>query len=64
MRIGVFADVHDHLDHLRQAVKRFNRERVEAVLFRGGLGSTFSVPPTRTGLGKMFAPRNCCSSTR
>ena len=33
MRIGIFADVHDHLAHLRLAVERFNKERVELVLF-------------------------------
>jgi putative phosphoesterase len=47
MRIGIFADVHDHLDHLRQAVRRFNLERVELVLFAGDLVSTISVPPLR-----------------
>ena len=47
MRIGVFADVHDHLDHLRQAVKRFNSEQVELVLFAGDLVSTISIPPLR-----------------
>jgi putative phosphoesterase len=47
MRIGIFADVHDHLDHLRQAVKRFNSERVDLVLFAGDLVSTISVPPLR-----------------
>ncbi len=47
MRIGVFADVHDHLDNLRVAVERFNQEQVEAVLFAGDLVSTFAVPPLR-----------------
>jgi len=47
MRIGVFADVHDHLDNLRLAVERFNHEQVEAVLFAGDLVSTFAVPPLR-----------------
>ena len=47
MRIGVFADVHDHLDNLRVAVERFNDEQVEAVLFAGDLVSTFAVPPLR-----------------
>jgi uncharacterized protein len=47
MRIGVFADVHDHLDNLRLAVARFNHEQVEAVLFAGDLVSTFAVPPLR-----------------
>ncbi|MDA0284379.1 MAG: metallophosphoesterase [Planctomycetota bacterium] len=47
MRIGVFADVHDHLDNLRLAVERFNLEQVELVLFAGDLVSTFTVPPLR-----------------
>lgn len=47
MRIGIFADVHDHLDNLRTAVARFNEENVEVVLFAGDLVSTFTVPPLR-----------------
>jgi putative phosphoesterase len=47
MRIGIFADVHDHLDNLRKVVARFNDEKVEVVLFAGDLVSTFAVPPLR-----------------
>jgi uncharacterized protein len=47
MLIGVFADVHDHLDHLRLAVERFNVAGCEVVLFAGDLVSTFAVPPLR-----------------
>ncbi len=47
MRIGIFADVHDHLDNLRRAVDLFNEEQCETVLFAGDLVSTFSVPPLR-----------------
>jgi putative phosphoesterase len=47
MLIGVFADVHDHLDHLRLAVERFNASGCELVLFAGDLVSTFAVPPLR-----------------
>ena len=47
MRIGIFADVHDHLAHLRLAVEQFNKERVELVLFAGDLVSTIAVPPLR-----------------
>ncbi len=47
MRIGIFADVHDHLDNLRRAVDLFNEEQVELVLFAGDLVSTFAVPPLR-----------------
>jgi len=52
MRVGIFADTHDHLDHLRLAVERFNAERVELVLFAGDLVSTICVPPLR----KLKAP--------
>jgi putative phosphoesterase len=52
MKIGIFADVHDHLDNLRNAVDRFNAESVELVLFAGDLVSTFAVPPLR----KLKAP--------
>ncbi len=47
MLVGVFADVHDHLDHLRLAVDRFNQAGCEVVLFAGDLVSTFTVPPLR-----------------
>jgi putative phosphoesterase len=47
MRVGIFADVHDHLDHLRRAVEQFNKEQVELVPFAGDLVSTISVPPLR-----------------
>lgn len=47
MRLGLFADVHDHLDHLRRAVEVFNAAACETVLFAGDLVSTFAVPPLR-----------------
>lgn len=47
MRIGVFADSHDHLDHIRRAVDVFNREGCELVVFTGDLVSSFAVPPLR-----------------
>ena len=47
MRLGIFADVHDHLDNLRRAVELFNVEACETVLFAGDLVSTFAVPPLR-----------------
>jgi uncharacterized protein len=56
MRIGIFADVHDHLDHLRLAVERFNAERVELILFAGDFVSTITVPPLR----KLKAPVVAC----
>ncbi len=47
MRIGIFADSHDHLENLRQTVEVFNRAHCEIVLFAGDLVSTFAVPPLR-----------------
>jgi putative phosphoesterase len=47
MRIGIFADSHDHLDHIRKAVDLFNREECELVVFAGDLVSSFAVPPLR-----------------
>ncbi len=47
MLIGLFADTHDHLDHIRLAVQRFNAARCDVVLFAGDLVSTFAVPPLR-----------------
>ena len=45
MRIGIFADSHDHLDHIRNAVTVFNDSQCEAVIFAGDLVSTFAIPP-------------------
>jgi putative phosphoesterase len=47
MRLGLFADVHDHLEHLRRAVELFHAAGCETVLFAGDLVSTFAVPPLR-----------------
>ncbi len=47
MRIGLFADSHDHLDHIRTAVEVFNREACDLVVFAGDLVSSFAVPPLR-----------------
>jgi putative phosphoesterase len=44
---GLFADSHDHLANIRQAVERFNEAQCELVLFAGDLVSTFAVPPLR-----------------
>jgi uncharacterized protein len=48
MRVGVFADAHDHLDHLRRAVALFNQWQCELVIFAGDLVSSFAVPPLRS----------------
>ncbi len=47
MRVGVFADSHDHLDNIRRAVEQFNRLECELVVFAGDLVSTFAIPPLR-----------------
>jgi putative phosphoesterase len=47
MRIGLFADAHDHLDYIRKAVAVFNDRGCELVLFAGDLVSSFAVPPLR-----------------
>jgi putative phosphoesterase len=47
MRVGIFADTHDHLDNIRLAVAEFNRRECEIVLFAGDLVSTFAIPPFR-----------------
>jgi len=47
MKIGIFADTHDHLANIRLAVERFNAEQVELVLFAGDFVSTIAVPPLR-----------------
>ncbi|MBA3482334.1 MAG: metallophosphoesterase family protein [Pirellulales bacterium] len=52
MRLGIFADTHDHLTNIARAVDRFNAEDVDLVLFAGDLVSTIAVPPLR----KLKAP--------
>ena len=47
MRLGVFADIHDHLDHARAAVAEFNRRECELVVFAGDFVSTFVIPVLR-----------------
>lgn len=56
MRIGLFADSHDHKDNLRRTVEYFNRAGCELVLFAGDLVSTFAVPPLR----KLACPLIAC----
>lgn len=55
MKIGIFADTHDHLDNIRRAVERFNAEEVELVLFAGDLVSTFCVPALRNLKARIIA---------
>ncbi|MEX0701102.1 MAG: YfcE family phosphodiesterase [Planctomycetales bacterium] len=47
MRIGIFADAHDHVDHVRRAVAEFNARRCELVVFAGDFVSPIVVPPLR-----------------
>lgn len=47
MRVGIFADSHDHLDNIRLAVTRFNQADCGLVVFAGDLVSTIAVPPLR-----------------
>lgn len=55
MRIGIFADAHDHLANIRLAVERFNAEQVEVVLFAGDIVSTIAVPPLKKLQAKVIA---------
>lgn len=56
MRVGIFADSHDHLDNIRRAVEVFNQEGCRFVLFAGDLVSTFALPPLR----KLACPLVAC----
>ncbi len=47
MRVGVFADTHDHLGHIRRVVEICNDQRFDWALFAGDLVSTFAIPPLR-----------------
>lgn len=47
MRVGIFADTHDHLANIRLAVEHFNAAQVDLVLFAGDLVSPIAVPPLR-----------------
>ena len=47
MRIGVFADAHDHIDNVRRAVNEFNERGCELVVFAGDFVSPLVVPPFR-----------------
>lgn len=47
MKIGIFADIHDHLDNARAAVEEFNRRHCELAVFAGDFVSTFTIPVLR-----------------
>lgn len=56
MRVGVFADAHDHVDNVRRAVVVFNRLGCKAVLFAGDFVSPLVIPPLR----KLTCPLIAC----
>ena len=47
MLIGIFADAHDHVDNVRQAVAQFNRAGCDLVVFAGDFVSPIVIPPLR-----------------
>ncbi len=47
MRIGIFADAHDHVDNVRHAVNVFNAEECELVIFAGDFCSPIVIPSLR-----------------
>ena len=47
MRIGIFADSHDHLDNVRLAVAEFNRAECDLVVFAGDFCASITIPPLR-----------------
>lgn len=56
MRIGAFADAHDHVDNVRRAVVVFNELRCDLVLFAGDFVSPLVLPPLR----KLNCPLIAC----
>ncbi len=55
MKIGLFADAHDHVDNVRRAVAHFNREECDLVLFAGDFCSPIVIPPLRKLNCRMIA---------
>ena len=56
MRVGVFADAHDHIDNVRRSVVVFNEHRCDLVLFAGDFVSPLVIPPLR----KLHCPVIAC----
>ncbi|MGC1274540.1 MAG: YfcE family phosphodiesterase [Planctomycetaceae bacterium] len=56
MKVGVFADVHDHIDNLRRSVAAFNQLNCKIVLFAGDFVSPWVIPPLR----KLTCPMVAC----
>ena len=55
MRIGIFGDAHDHVDHVRLAVNAFNEAKCDFVVFAGDFCSPIVIPPLRKLRCKMLA---------
>lgn len=55
MRIGLFADTHDHVDNVRRSVVEFNRAGCQLVLFAGDFVSPLVIPPLRKLSGQLIA---------
>jgi putative phosphoesterase len=55
MRIGIFGDAHDHVDHVRWAVNAFNQAECDLVVFAGDFCSPIVIPPLRKLKCKMLA---------
>lgn len=47
MRIGIFADSHDHVDNVRRAVHAFRSRGCDLVVFAGDFVSPIVIPPLR-----------------
>lgn len=54
MKIGIMADIHDHVDHLRYAISLFNAHQCGVILIAGDLVSPLVVPSLRKLTGKVF----------
>lgn len=55
MRIGIFADAHDHVDNVRYAVNAFNTAGCDLVVFAGDFCSPIVIPPFRKLNCRMLA---------
>lgn len=56
MRVGVFADAHDHVDNVRRSIVVFNGLKCDLVLFAGDFVSPLVLPPLR----KLSCPLIAC----
>lgn len=55
MKIGIMADIHDNVDHLRRAIALFNAEQCRVVFLAGDLVSPLVVPSMRKLTGNVIA---------